>query len=39
MLWSEDHIWIIFSKTQWEKYDKGFCIFLKTLVDKTEDMT
>jgi hypothetical protein len=24
MLWSEDHVWITFSKTQWEKYDKGF---------------
>jgi hypothetical protein len=32
MLWSEDHVWITFSKTQWEKYEKGFYIFLKTLV-------
>jgi hypothetical protein len=39
MLWSKDHIWITFSKTQWEKYEKAFYIFLKTLVEKKEDMT
>jgi hypothetical protein len=39
MLWSEDHVWITFSKTQWEKYEKGFYIFLKTLVEKKEDVT
>jgi hypothetical protein len=39
MLWSEDHVWITFYKTQWEKYEKGFYIFSKTHVEKTEDMT
>jgi hypothetical protein len=29
MLWSEDHVWITFSKTQWEKYEKGFLYLLK----------
>jgi hypothetical protein len=38
MLWYEDHVWITFSKTQWGKYEKGFYIFLETLVEKTEDM-
>jgi hypothetical protein len=39
MLWSEDHFLITFSKIQWEKYEKGYYIFLKTLVEKTEDIT
>jgi hypothetical protein len=39
MLRSEDHVSITFFKTQWGKYEKGFYIFLETLVEKMKDMT